>query len=468
MTLDSEEEVYNFYVEYARHEGFGITKRTTKSGDDGRLKYYTLACVRGGKRRISSSQNSFNPRLSTKTDCPAKINVIVGNDGGYTISRVHLEHNHALSPQKSRFQKCNKKIDAHVKRRLELNDRAGISLSKNFHSLAVESGGYENLAYIERDCRNYVVKARQIRLGVGDPDALGAYFSCMQQRNSKKFYLVDMDDEGRLRNVFWAAALSRAAYESFGDVVSFDTTYLTNKYDMPFAPFVGVNHHGQTILFLHEAYTNEIFKLFQNELRGMLFCNLRLINSNGLVHAFQVTDIFKGKEGRFRRHICKLLIKRNAKEIPSYYILPRWRKDIKRRHTYVMNCYDDTQTNEQNVLYTQLYSHFAKLAEIGVATTGKYLFLTKSMDEAMEKLMDNGWEQEQPILSNEVHEQEQPMSSTTKFLTPLKVNSNSIPNMPNMHVDSSTTQTIGIDFSSKVMDAKAICYAAKFVVQNLK
>ncbi|KAH7685558.1 FHY3/FAR1 family protein [Dioscorea alata] len=657
MTLDSEEEVYNFYVEYARHEGFGITKRTTKSGDDGRLKYYTLACVRGGKRRISSSQNSFNPRLSTKTECPAKINVIVGNDGRYTISRVHLEHNHALSPQKSRFQKCNKKIDAHVKRRLELNDRAGISLSKNFHFLAVESGGYENLAYTERDCRNYIAKARQIRLGVGDADALGAYFSRMQWRNSNFFYLVDMDDEGRLRNVFWADALSRAAYESFGDVVSFDTTYLTNKYDMPFAPFVGVNHHGQTILFgcgllskedtetyiwlfktwlecmsgkapnaiitdqcmaiqgairtvfpnshhrlclwhimkkvpeklgglthykaikkilksivyeaidvqefediwlkmikdynieknewlnflyinrqrsapiyvkgvfwagmsttqrsesinaffdgyvgpttslkqfveqydnalkskiekenkadfasfnsnfslltdcyfekqLHEAYTNEIFKLFQNELRGMLFCNLRLINSNGPVHVFQVTDIFKGKEGRSRRqvvfnvyyneadfdikcscllfefrgifcrHICKLLIERNVKEIPSHYVLPRWRKDIKRRHTYVMNYYEDTQTNEQNVRYTKLYSHFAKLAEIGVASTGKYLFLMKCMDEAMEKLMDNGCEQEQPIHSYEVHEQEQPMSSTSKFLTPLKVRSKGRP-----------------------------------------
>jgi len=34
----------------------------------------------------------------------------------------------------------------------------------------------------------------------------------------------------------------------FGDVISFDTTYLTNKYDMPFAPFVGVNHHGHSIL----------------------------------------------------------------------------------------------------------------------------------------------------------------------------------------------------------------------------
>ncbi|XP_039146884.1 protein FAR-RED IMPAIRED RESPONSE 1-like [Dioscorea cayenensis subsp. rotundata] len=273
MTLDSEEEVYNFYVEYAWHEGFGITKRTTKSGEDGKLKYYTLACVRGGKRRISSSQNSFNPRLSTKTNCEAKINVIVANDGRYTISRVHFEHNHALSPQKSRFQKCNKKMDVYVKRRLELNDQAGISLSKNFQSLAVESGGYENLAYTERDCRNYIAKARQIRLGVGDAEALGIYFSRMQRRHSNFFYLVDMDDNGRLRNVFLADARSRAAYESFDDVISFDTTYLTNKYDMPFAPFVGVNHHGQTTLFgcglLSKEDTESYIWLFKTWLECM-------------------------------------------------------------------------------------------------------------------------------------------------------------------------------------------------------
>ncbi|XP_042974898.1 protein FAR-RED IMPAIRED RESPONSE 1-like [Carya illinoinensis] len=59
---------------------------------------------------------------------------------------------------------------------------------------------------------------------------------------------MDMDDDGRLRNVFWADARSRATYKYFGNVVTFDTTYLTNRYGMPFAPFVGVNHHGQSIL----------------------------------------------------------------------------------------------------------------------------------------------------------------------------------------------------------------------------
>lgn len=58
---------------------------------------------------------------------------------------------------------------------------------------------------------------------------------------------MDVDDKSQLRNVFWADARSRGAYEYFGEAITFDTTYLTNKYDMPFAPFLGVNHHGQSI-----------------------------------------------------------------------------------------------------------------------------------------------------------------------------------------------------------------------------
>ncbi|KAL7251552.1 hypothetical protein ACSBR1_013398 [Camellia fascicularis] len=62
------------------------------------------------------------------------------------------------------------------------------------------------------------------------------YFTLACARTGKTGY-----DDGRLKNVFWADARGRATYESFGDVVSFDSTYLTNKYDMPFTPFVGAS-----------------------------------------------------------------------------------------------------------------------------------------------------------------------------------------------------------------------------------
>ncbi|GJZ35386.1 retrotransposon protein, putative, ty3-gypsy subclass [Tanacetum coccineum] len=88
----------------------------------------------------------------------------------------------------------------------------------------VGDNGYENMSFDERDCRNYIAKVRQLRLGVGDAEALRDYFVRMQRQSPKFFYALDIEDEGRLKNVFWADARSRTAYESFGDVITFDNT----------------------------------------------------------------------------------------------------------------------------------------------------------------------------------------------------------------------------------------------------
>jgi len=179
-------------------------------------------------------------------------------NGMWCLSNVVLQHNHDLSPGKTRFFRCNKNIDAAAKRRLKLNDIAGVRTNKNFNSLVVEKGGYENLPFGEKDCRNFIDKARELRLGKGGARALCDYFSRMQKQNNDFYYVMDMDDDCRLRNVFWANARSREAYEFFGDVITFDTTYLTNRYDMPFALFVGVNHHGQSILLGGGLISNEV------------------------------------------------------------------------------------------------------------------------------------------------------------------------------------------------------------------
>ena len=60
-----------------------------------------------------------------------------------------------------------------------------------------------------------------------------------------------MSDEGKLVYVFWADATSRKNY------VSFDSTYTTNRHDMIFAPFTGVNHHLQSVFFGAAFLLNE-------------------------------------------------------------------------------------------------------------------------------------------------------------------------------------------------------------------
>ncbi|PNX99877.1 protein FAR1-related sequence 6-like, partial [Trifolium pratense] len=260
MTFSSEEEVTLYYMNYARHMGFGISKISSKNGDEGK-KYFTLACSRAGKY-VSNPKNVLKPNPITKTQCKARLNACICSDGTVVVSSVILEHNHELSPTKARYFRCNKNLGSHIKRRLELNDQAGINVSRNFRSLVVEANGYENLTFGERDCRNYIDKVRRLRLGTGDADAVQNYFIRMQKQNNQFYYVMDFDDESRLRNVFWADARSRAAYEYFGEAVTFDTTYLTNRYDMPFAPFVGVNHHGQSVLLGCALLSNEDAKTF--------------------------------------------------------------------------------------------------------------------------------------------------------------------------------------------------------------
>ena len=98
------------------------------------------------------------------------------------------------------------------------------------------------------------------------------------------FYLFDIDDDGHLKNVFWADSRSRIAYNYFNDIVTIDTTCLANKYEIPLISFVGVNHHGHSVLlgcgFLgHESvdYFGDFFlkktytRLFFINLRALMF-----------------------------------------------------------------------------------------------------------------------------------------------------------------------------------------------------
>ncbi|XP_037410114.1 protein FAR1-RELATED SEQUENCE 4-like [Triticum dicoccoides] len=308
MTFDTENEVREYYNNYAKAKGFGVTRRSSNNDDNGQLKYLTLSCSRHGKTQ-SRSRNMLKPNPTTGLGCKAKINITRGPDGKFHLSTVILDHNHTLSPHKSRLFRCNQKLDFHVKRRLELNDRAGIRVNKNFNSFVVEANGHENLTFGEKNARNFLEKTRRLKLGRGDAEAVSDYFVKMQSDNPIFFSVMDLDDESRLRNVFWADARSRAVYDSFHDVVSFDTTYLTNKYDMPFACFVGVNHHGQSVLLGCALLSNEDTETFVWLFQAWLTC---------IEEEFEVKCSCRHFEfrGILCRHVLYVLTHKKIKEVP--------------------------------------------------------------------------------------------------------------------------------------------------------
>lgn len=65
---------------------------------------------------------------------------------------------YGLSPSKVRYHKSNEKMNYQVKRRLELNDQAGISVNRNFYSFVVEVGGYDKLTFGEKIVETILTK----------------------------------------------------------------------------------------------------------------------------------------------------------------------------------------------------------------------------------------------------------------------------------------------------------------------
>lgn len=281
MTFDDENQIFEFYKRYAYEISFPVRKRNSKKDDDGVLTYVTYVCSREGNI-IRNRSSTLKPQPTIQSGCKTRITASLDSRGVWRINSVHLEHNHRTSHTKSRLYRCNRELSAHVKRRLQVNDIAGISLHKSYNSAVVEAGGYEKMTCIEKDCRNYVEQVRRLRLGEGDAAAIQSYFSKMQARCSGFYFSMDLDEELRLKNVFWADNRSRQAYKEFGDVVTFDTTYLTNKYDMPFAPFVGVNHHGQSTLLGCGLLSNEDTDTFVWLFRTWLEC-MHGQASNGII-----------------------------------------------------------------------------------------------------------------------------------------------------------------------------------------
>lgn len=75
------------------------------------------------------------------------------------------------------------------------------------------------------------------------------YLRRLQVEDLSLFYAVQLDSDNRLKNLFWRDGRSMVDYDYFGDVLILDTTFRMDKYDMICAPFWGLNHHRQYVMF---------------------------------------------------------------------------------------------------------------------------------------------------------------------------------------------------------------------------
>lgn len=220
-----------------------------------------------------SSTEVFHKRFETKSDCKAMIRFTV-KDGLWVVTHFFSEHNHELaSPSKAYLLRSNRAITSPKASVIRSMVNAGIKTRDVFSYMSGEVGGNENVGFIKRDCYNFVNKEKMMMIEAGDAQSLINYFKKQEVEDSMFTYDVQVDQENRLTNFFWRDGKSSVDYNFFGDVVIFDTTYRTNKYNLVCAPFIGVNHHRQNVMFgcafLLDETANSFVWLFKSFLDSM-------------------------------------------------------------------------------------------------------------------------------------------------------------------------------------------------------
>jgi MULE transposase domain/FAR1 DNA-binding domain/SWIM zinc finger len=260
MEFGTTDEAYNFYNAYAGHFGFSVRRNSFTKSKKG-VSSIRFCCYKEGfsKRQIAkqnflgSSTDQKTPEReygSTRTGCKAYIRLRLMKTGIWQVTAFQEAHNHdlILSPSKNRNLRSQKEMQAEDKEVILDLSAQNVGTSQIMEYMAKKRGGKRKLHFKKKDVNNQIATHNRKIIGV-DIETTLAYFRKRQEEDPEFFYAIDADENGTAQHVFWVDGRARRAYLEFGDVVTFDTTYNTNKYNMPLAPFIGCNHHRHSIFF---------------------------------------------------------------------------------------------------------------------------------------------------------------------------------------------------------------------------
>ncbi|XP_038722668.1 protein FAR1-RELATED SEQUENCE 7-like isoform X2 [Tripterygium wilfordii] len=271
LEFSSAEEAYQFYQVYAENTGFRVRiGQLFRSKLDGSITSRRFVCSREGFQHPS------------RVGCGAFMRIKREDSGRWMVDRLQIDHNHDFQTQWGTGKK---------------------SLTASKKVIEEVSGGLDSMDLADVRSSNLIRSGRANNIGSDWYQVLFEYFQTKQARDTGFFYSVDVHD-GSCRSIFWADGRSRFSCSQFGDAIVFDTSYRKSEYLVPFATFVGVNHHRQPVLLgcaLVSDESRESFTwLFQTWLRAMSGCRPKsIIADQDMSIQLAIAQVFPGTRHRF-------------------------------------------------------------------------------------------------------------------------------------------------------------------------
>lgn len=271
MEFESYDDAYNYYNCYAKELGFAIRVKSSWTKRNSKEKRGAVLCC--NCEGFKTLKEATCRRKETRTGCLAMIRLRLVETNRWRVDEVKLEHNHLFDPERVQNSKSHKKMEVGSKRNLEPTVDVEVRTIKLYRTSVIDAANSWTVSSRRTENSNHI-QSCCLQLKAADSQAIHGFFCQKQLTSPNFFYIMDLNDEGQMRNVFWIDPKARAAYSYFGDVVAVDTTCLSNKYEIPLVAFIGINHHGQSILlgcaFIAEETVETYIWLFRTWLTCML------------------------------------------------------------------------------------------------------------------------------------------------------------------------------------------------------
>ncbi|XP_074288937.1 protein FAR1-RELATED SEQUENCE 5-like [Silene latifolia] len=198
----------------------------------------------------SNKQRGIRITKIKRWGCEAMIKFMF-HENMYKIEQFREGHNHPLTLVKNReFEKLVENIsilNEYQKQLIIHNLRLNVGASLTYNLCKKQAEGFENVGASLMQFKNF---QRNVKCLLNDKDGQMFISHLKTLRETKGLvFAYETDADNSLTRIVWTNADSIRCYALFGDEISFDPTYGTNKYNMKFAPFTGINNHKNSITF---------------------------------------------------------------------------------------------------------------------------------------------------------------------------------------------------------------------------
>ena len=219
MKFMSVEEGISFYKAYSKAAGFVMRKSTaTKRKALDVIAFQYCLCNKAGFKEKAIVKVGGMPNVKP-----------IASSSFYVVTEFREPHVHALyTPGCLKFQKAGRKMNILHKKMIIDNSKVNIGPVKTFRLMKELVGSYDNVGASKQDFKKI---HRDLKAYIEGSDAQ-MFVNNFQNKKllwSAFFFDYEVDEDEQLCKAFWADPICRKNYALFGDMVSFDTTFQTNR-----------------------------------------------------------------------------------------------------------------------------------------------------------------------------------------------------------------------------------------------